>query len=258
SLEALSDDRSKALLLAQIGALREERLDDAAGAANDYARALRLLPELSPAHAALVQMYELEGEHAKLADLYARGLEQAQSADERAAVSERLGELWDRHLAGPRKAATYYETALEQGGENVGMLHALAAVYRRLGMARELERTYERTAKAVGDPGAAAAYQLRAAELREEHQPALGDPVQVSARALELSPDNAGVQRALERTLRDGARPRELARILSVRLAAARDTAERAAMLVEIGESHEAAGDLAAAEKAFSDARVAD
>jgi tetratricopeptide (TPR) repeat protein len=258
SLEALSDDRSKALLLAQIGALREERLDDAAGAANDYARALRLLPELSPAHASLVQMYELEGEHAKLADLYARGLEHAQSPHERAALGERLGELWDRHLAGPRKAATYFETALEQGGENVGMLHALAAVYRRLGMARELERTYERTAKAVGDPAAAAAYQLRAAELREEHQPALGDPVQVYARALELSPDNAGVQRALERTLRDGARPRELARILSVRLAAARDTAERAAMLVEMGESHEAAGDLAAAEKAFSDARVAD
>ena len=258
SLEALTDDRSKALLLAQIGALREERLDDPSGAANDYARALRLLPELSPAHAALVQIYELEGEHAKLADLYARGLELAQTPHERAALGERLGELWDRHLAGPRKAATYYETALEQGGENVGMLHALAAVYRRLGMARELERTYDRTAKLVGDPAAAAAYQMRSAELREEHQPALGDPAQVYARALEMVPNHAGVQRALERTLRDSNKPRELARILSLRLAAARDATERAAILVEIAENHEAAGDLGAAEKAFGEARVAD
>ncbi|HJZ85847.1 MAG TPA: hypothetical protein VKN99_11785 [Polyangia bacterium] len=270
SLEALGDDRSKALVLAQMGSLREERLDDPDGAAQDYARALRLLPEHPSAHAALVQIYELSGDHAKLADLCARALEHAPGAREHAVIGERLGELWDRHLAGPRKAATYYEAALEAAAGStsapsvppplspVGVLQALAGIYRRLGMARELVRTSERLTDLIQDDAVAAGYRIRAAQLREEHQPALGEVAPDLRRALELSPGHPGAERALERVLRESGQSSELADVLAARLPRAVDPLERAALLIEIAEARESSGDMADAERSFRDALAVD
>jgi tetratricopeptide (TPR) repeat protein len=260
-LEATGDDRSKALLLAQTGSLREERLDQPEVAAQDLARALRLLPDLQPAQAQLAHIYEVEGEHAKLADLYARILEQAPPGRERALVGERLGELWDRHLGGPRKAATYYEAALESEPTThaTTSLHALGGIYRRLGLLRELALTYERQAERLSDPAVAAGYHFRAGQIREDHQSALGEPAPAYRRALELAPSHAGARRALERVLRDQqGPPRELANLLGDRLSGCRDASERAALRVEIAEVLEANGEREAAEATLRQALADD
>ncbi|MCA9669351.1 MAG: tetratricopeptide repeat protein, partial [Myxococcales bacterium] len=264
SLDVVSTSTGKAVRLLWIGQLREERLDDRHGALREYQRALRLDPDLAPAQAALASLLERTGDHQQLAELLAEQLERATSPRQGAAIASRLADLLDRQGA-PRKAAALYERA-QSLEPSVFTLWALAELYERLGLMRELEATLERLVVSIDDPRASAELSLRIGRLREQYN--LGDPIEALARARTLPSGSLYAKRTTERFLRQrlaygddplddsGGAPivEQLPDLLLARIDSTRDAMELACLWTEVGDLAEQRGDSASAEQAYREA----
>lgn len=252
NLDRLSDSRDKALLLWSMGALRESQLADTAGAIKDYARALRLAPDLAPARAALEQILEESGDLHQLADLHGAALEQAALPSERAAIGYKLADLWEHDLANPRKAALLYERAVEHQ-PSAWCLRALSQIYERLNMTRELCSVLEQLAALLDDDAEAARIHLRIGHLK--HSSGLGDPLPSLALARSASgPGRRYAQRTAEAVLRESGRQADLTPHLVERIELVNDPVELACLWTELAHVHLRRDDPGAAERAFREA----
>ena len=251
TLDALEDNRSKALRLWRMGVLKEELLCDAGGAIADYNRALRLAPDLAPAQAALEQILEEIGDHQQLAELFASALEQTGDPTVRAAIGHRLGDLWEHALANPRKAVLFYEKAAE-AQPSTWYLYSLVQAYERLGMPRELASAIERLAGTVTDDRTGAELELKIGRIKQ--RASLDDPVPHFNRATALGSGRTFALRAIERTVRAMRRHDQLGDLLVGRIEAAGDPVELACLWTELAEHRLRAGDNAAAEHSYRQA----
>jgi tetratricopeptide (TPR) repeat protein len=252
NLDGLTDSRSKAVQLWSAGLLREERLADPAGAIKNYTRALRLAPDLAPAQGALAHLLETKGEAQQLAELWGTALDQARQPNDRAALSTRLGDLYDRMIGDPRKAAHHYERAAEEK-PSVWILWSLCQIYEAEGMHRELVGALERLAALSSDERERAEIQLRIGRIL--HRTGIRDPRPHLTQALSLGSGRIHALRALEQTLRSSAAQSEaLADLVVARIERTKDPLELACLWTELAESHLARGDTTGAEAAFREA----
>jgi len=250
TIDALQDNRSKALRLWRMGVTKEEQLCDAGGAIGDYTRALRLAPDLAPSQTALEQILEEIGDHQQLAELFASALEQSSEPGVRAAVAHRLGDLWEHALENPRKAALLYEKAAQES-PSTWYLYSMVQAYERLGMPRELVRALEQLARHVTDEHARAEIMLKVGRTRM--QAGLDDPLPGLTAALPALTSGRGYAlRAMEQVARrTPGQTEDLADLLTGRIQGANDPLELCCLWSELGELHQQAGDSSAAEQAY-------
>jgi cellulose synthase operon protein C len=250
SLDTMTDNRSKALVLWSVGVLREEYLGDIPGAIKTYNRALRLAPTLAPATAALDRLLGDSDTH-QLAELYTAALEQAELPSERAAIAQRLADLHERVLGNGRKAAQLLERAVEVN-PTAWDLNQLVEIYARLGLPRELCAALEAFSGALHDDRAAAEVQLRIARVVQESK--IRDPLPYLGRALGLSSGRVFAQRATEQVLRQSGRRAELVDLLVERIGRTKDPLELSCLWTDLAEVHVGRGDMTGAETAFREA----
>ncbi len=116
-VEGIGPAREVAALEYRLGALKEVRLSDPAGAREHYRKAIQVWPAEFPARRALAAMYQREEDWAGLADLLRVEMETHQDARLRAAAALRLADLTEHLLGDEDEAVALYEVArsLEQG-----------------------------------------------------------------------------------------------------------------------------------------------
>jgi tetratricopeptide (TPR) repeat protein len=252
SAEAAADPTTRALHLMRAAAEREEKLEDFGRAAALRARALSLDPCLDD----LDESDGLSDPPRLLERCRAALLGEAEGPRQRL-LAEKIGRLCERTQANPREAVTCFELATTGRDPSPHQLRALARLYRELGRATDLARTYARLASATADAAEAASYSLRAAEVLEAH----GDASEAAAACAaarsfaRLRPYGLLVE---ERVARRSTDPRLLAQALLARAQGAGPAEhERSCLLAEAAEAWERAGDPAQAESAYRGALAA-
>lgn len=253
SIDAVSDERGKALQLWKIALLQEERLGDREAALRDHARALRLAPDLAPAQAALARIYEETGQFQQLFDLHAARHERSEEgSNERALLAGNLADLLERHGATGadhrRQAALMYERSTQVDAPPRWSLWSLQRLYGRLGLPAEQARALERLAAATTDPRFAAELHLRIA--RVKRRAGLGDPLPHLQRAREHGVARAFTARATEEQLRRKGDD-DLEALLLARIEGTRDPLEQACLWAELADEQLRRGESAAAERGY-------
>jgi tetratricopeptide (TPR) repeat protein len=253
TLDAVDDNRGKALRLWRMGVIKEEQLCDAGAAINDYTRALRLAPDLAPARAALEQILEEIGDHQQLAEIFTTALEQTEQPTVRAAIAHRLGTIWEHSLKNVRRAALFYEKAA-LASDATWYQYSVVQAYEAQGTPRELCAALARLAARVSDERVRAEIQLRIGRITR--LAALADPVPFFSAAATLPSGRSSALRAMENVLRSTHRLTAVADLLPGRIENANDPIELACLWTELAELHLRLDDRAAAEHAFGQALI--
>lgn len=251
TLDAISDDRGKALRLWAMGLIRQHRLDDAEGAVKDYSRALRLGADLAPIQATLEQLLDIQGDHDRLADLYSDRLEHTESPEQRTVLAHKLATLLDHTMNAPRQAAQRYEL-LAQLKPTTWDLWSLVQIYQKLGLPRELCSVLEQLAETLSDEQTGAEIHLKIGQGKLEA--GIGDPIAHFKRTLELPSGHQYTLRTMERIHRNAGRHEELSDLINLRLQEESDPTELACLWTELAEIHLRRSDVQAAEHAYRQA----
>ncbi len=240
-LAEASTDAAKARLAYRVGELREERLDDAKGAAKAYEAAAEADPGYRPALGALTRIRASAGEWGSLAQEIHKELATLEDRHLVLDAMMREGEVWAHDLSEPRKAIGRYEAVLERAPTNLGALLALEELYRRVGSWDALARVHAAQAKVFVDPKArSAALEAQARVMEAQGVGTPTDRMAVYDQLLEIEPAHPVALRALEQlALATGDRQR-LAKVDERMAAISEDRALRAAHLTRLGETLEA------------------
>ncbi|MEN9580951.1 MAG: hypothetical protein RJA70_3960, partial [Pseudomonadota bacterium] len=112
SLSQTLDGPATRSLLARRGQMREERLNDRAGAAED----LRRLHELSPSDEGvsdrLGRLYELLGDYSGMVHLYEDQILRGRDQNKRGELARKVARLWQDRLRDPRESAAAWRRVL--------------------------------------------------------------------------------------------------------------------------------------------------
>lgn len=104
--------QARAAILFRIGELRENRLEDVAGAEDAYRQALELDPELWPALRAIERLLSRRRRWVELAEVLEGQAAQLEAPNRRAVAFYRVAELWEDRLGKTENAWDAYNQAL--------------------------------------------------------------------------------------------------------------------------------------------------
>jgi tetratricopeptide (TPR) repeat protein len=237
-LEIEAKGPGRAALLHKMGVLCEERLGDEVKALELFRRAVAEHRTHRASLTALARRLAAKKDFAGLAQVLEIELEGLTDRSAKARAAYRLGEVYERDLAQPDRAATAYELALATSPGYAPALDALARLRASQGAWRKLADQLEHEA-ADADAVRAADRIARAGELWER---ALGDPrraVGCYERVLELAPEHLGALLALERLYRKLSRMDALARVYGALSRVLVDPGARVAVLRELARIEE-------------------
>ncbi|MBX3251378.1 MAG: hypothetical protein KF901_29645 [Myxococcales bacterium] len=234
-------DEARVGLTARLAAVREEHLDDGRGALAAWEQVLELRPGDPTAIDAVARLRVRDkawGAH--VADLAA---ESVAREDAYASIDASLREamVLASEVDDPKRAALKLESVLARDPTNVAALHALEAIYRRLGQWDALARVLAAQSRTSVDPAARVAALQRQAAIAASR--GLGSPEDLAAihdEVLRIDPLQWASLEALEAlALAMGDRAR-LAMVDERLAALADDPSARAFHLTRRGESLEA------------------
>jgi tetratricopeptide (TPR) repeat protein len=230
------DSAEQLTLLVRIGQLREERLDDPAGALRAYEAALDVSPTHVPALRALERLYKRSGDWERLVHMYLREAEHAADPQRRAVTHARIAEIFERELGQPDRAIEHHARALTLAPGYPPSFKALARLYAEAGRFRELVDLHARAVDETTDPERAIAHLFRIGAIYED---ALLEPAQAAhayRRILQLSPKHLGAMHALQRATERAQRWDELVEALELEAEQTRDPQQIVAILHRAGD----------------------
>jgi tetratricopeptide (TPR) repeat protein len=251
--EVQSVPEQKAMSLYSIGDLYETHLGQAGVAIQYYRQALEVVPGHEISLSALLRNLVADNRWREVTDLYARALSAAVDDRSRVFILKRLGEIWNQRLLNSSKAVECYEEALALSGEDLETLDALSRLYLRIGAYPRLAAIYERLAFRAKDAAEATSFLHEAAWVLEVHLPEQ-DTARVYEEILRRHPEDILALEALERIHHASTDPKTRVRISDAHAALEDDPASRSALLFELAEARQAAGDLLGAVSALAQA----
>lgn len=191
--EATEDQREVVAILHRAGTLREQSVQDAEGALEDYEKALTLNPSYLPALRSLGRLYGKLGRHDDLLAMYRRELDVARSSEQKVQLLFRSADVQAEQLGDLEGAAESLEQIIELDPENLPALRALAGLRARSGAHDALVEALEREAKGVAHPKEQADLLMQAAEILEEKLGRGDQAAEIYQRVIRLghSVDNA-------------------------------------------------------------------
>ena len=246
----------------RMGRVRQQRLGDAAGALAAYRMVLARVPRHPATLAALEELargsgapaaeaarilepiYEHEGEHHRLVEALEARLPGLPDPAARAGLLRRVAGVY----AGPlRSAEMAFLTAGRALREDPGSLETMdlaTRLAREAGVEEELAALFLENAERALDPKARLEYHRRLARLSAAEPARAAESWQ---KVLEIAPDDAEALEGLTAVQRNDGDPGALVRVLRKRLAIEEDDSRRMALLSELAEAQERAGDASGA-----------
>ena len=238
------------------GSLYEDVLEQAEQAVGVYQKALEAEPDDREALDKLIGLYLKLQRWEQLLEVYTRKADIVDDPDEKKALLAEVGAVYERELQQTEKAIDVYQRILEIDPDDFTAIGRLDVLYQQAENWEELMSILEREADLAPDPTEAISYRYRIGELFEQH---LGDAyraVEVYRDILDLMPDHAQSQTALERMItgdkeavqaaevlepiyRASAESARLVRVLEVLVSNEEDPIRQVELLHQIAELHE-------------------
>ena len=219
---------------------------------------------------ALERLYLGKGRFEDLLKVYEKKLDLSSDGDERIAIQEKIGQLYEDEVKDDKKAVTAYSAILDAAGDQPGALRSLDRIYLRNAMWKELADVLGRQITIVGpdeDKAGHAELKYRLGQLKEQHLNDAVGAIDAYRDILDIDVGHPKAREALEIHLRgDDKQQLVVAGILEpvyeqlqewaplvgiheIQLAAEQDSLRRTSLLLRIGELQRAK--LVDAEKAF-------
>lgn len=198
----LASDTKQIVSLAHRSAeIIEDQLKDRAGAIQAWERVLQLSPTYLPALRALGRLYGQDGRWDALIRMYRSEAEIAASTDQAAALTQKVGELYEQRLKDTDAAISAYREVLTLAPNYFPALRALARMYRAQGDWESLIEILRAEAANRSDPTERANAMFQAAALWEDQLKKPQNAIEGYQEVLRLAPNHTTALQQLERLL---------------------------------------------------------
>jgi tetratricopeptide (TPR) repeat protein len=244
-----TDVKQQVLLLERVGSIFAERLGGTDQAIAAYQEIVRKLPTHQKAVRTLRELFAQGGRFDELEKLYAEGgqweelcevlsavAERLNDANERVRLYMRVAELAQTRLHAPDRAAKAYERILAVDGQNRAAAEALVPIYRATEKWARLLSTYEILLGHARDDDERLGLHREIRTLCEEKLGSKGLAFTWCARAYEIRPTDAALEKELERLAQDAEAWEELVDIYAREVEHEKDDARRAERHRRLGQ----------------------
>ncbi|MFN0062609.1 MAG: gliding motility protein [Myxococcaceae bacterium] len=222
-------------ILREMARVYEQRLENLDEAAAALLRALDLEPDLESVDQ-LAALYRRQQAFEKAALTLARGRDLAPSLEEQARRQVEIAQVYERDLLRDESAAEAYRQALEIDPAQADALQALERLYTKLDRPAELLAVYERELELTQDYRERVKLLFKSATIWETQFQNLANADACVAAVLPVDPQNLAAIKTLERLRRADQRWADLIAALEMHTALCESPAERAEVLVEMGD----------------------
>ena len=236
-VESVESDAEFVAIHLMMAALWEGRMEKPLRACQALEKILTVDPAHARVHRELERLYRQEQQWHELAHLYELQIASATAVDERAELTFRMGEIWDR-LGDIDKAVGGYRNVVAIVPDHADALSALARLSELVG---DIDEAFEATQKrllTLTDDKEKAALNHRMGVMALEH---LKDPAEAEGRwraALELEPKRVETLRALLQLYRSREQWKSAADILARAVEVSADGSEKVGLLIEAAALH--------------------
>jgi tetratricopeptide (TPR) repeat protein len=236
-VESVESDAEFVAIHHMMAALWEGRMEKPLRACQALEKILAVHPTDAHVHRELERLYRQEQQWHELAHLYERQSASATAADERAELTFRMAEIWDR-LGDVEKAVHSYRNVVAIVPDHADALSALARLSELVG---DIDEAFEATQKrllTLTDDKEKAALNHRMGVMALEH---LKDPAEAEGRwraALELEPKRVETLRALLQLYRSREQWKSVADVLARAIEVSADGTEKVGLLIEAAALH--------------------
>jgi len=283
ALPKFGDKRDALRMMGVMASIIESEQGDVDRALETNRQILELDERNEQALDALERLYLGRGRFEDLLKVYEKKLDLSSDGDERIAIQEKIGQLYEDEVKDDKKAVSAYSAILDAAGDQPGALRSLDRIYVRNAMWKELADVLGRQITIVGpdeDKPGHVELKYRLGQLKEQHLNDAVGAIDAYRDILDIDVGHPEAREALEIHLRpitegagpvpapgkDGTQKLVVAGILEpvyeqlqewaplvgiheIQLAAAQDSLLRTSLLLRIGELQRAK--LMDAEKAF-------
>ena len=234
------DPKTQVVLLEKVGTLFAEKLANPAKAVEAYQEIVRLMPSHQKAMRTLRELFAAAGRYRELEELYREQGQYEELCEILTSVAERVpapdesgekirlylrvAEIAQHELKSPERAAKAYERILATDPENEQAAHALVPIYRAGEKWARLLATFEiilqaHSRQGKGDGEETMALHREIVQLCEEKLGSKSLAFAWAAKAYQLRPTDAGLQKNLERLAAEAEAWEELAEIYQAEIA---------------------------------------
>ena len=270
ALPKFSDKRDALRMMGVMASVIETEQGDVDRALEMNRQILELDERNEQALDALERLYLGKGRFEDLLEVYEKKLDLSSDGDERIAIQEKIGQLYEDEVKDDKKAVVAYSAILDAAGDQPGALRSLDRIYVRNAMWKELADILGRQITIVGpedDKAGNAELKYRLGQLKEQHLNDGVGAIDAYRDILDIDVGHPKAREALEIHLRGEDKHKlvvagilepvyeqlqewsPLVGIHEIQLADEKDSLRRTSLLLRIGELQRAK--LMDAEKAF-------
>lgn len=239
AIDQAKHDEEAIVWLFRLGAIREDRLDDAAGALATYERILKRDPEHLGALGAVVRAAGRAGEHARVVEALRKEASLTKDPERRAALLHRAAVVVARDVGDAAGAVRALEDILKAKRDHRPSLESLAELLSDAGRWQEVVDAYRRLLPLTSTAHDKVRMHYRMGEIFESQ---IGDEDQAIGayrEAITLDRDFEPAREALVDALERNERWPDLAKALEERVDRLPTRLERARACTELGALHE-------------------
>ncbi len=233
--DATEDLEQKAMLLAEMGMVLEDRAGDTEGAIRAFRRALEHWSAEPLAISALERLHLFQHQYEELLRLYERALETEESPGRRLPILVSAAQLAEDRLDAPERAIKHYRDVLELDPSNGLALSALRRLTHRAGRWNEFVDALTRSHEHTQDPETASQFLVSAARTQDERLRQPDRALQSLLSALELTPNDLGVLQEIETLYERNRRYEDVAKVLRRQLNVSSEPRQRVPILYKLG-----------------------
>jgi tetratricopeptide (TPR) repeat protein len=253
---ALAEDQRQVVsLLHRNGEILEEHLEDKDGAVEVYQKMLALSPTYLPGLKALGKLYSQKGRWQELVAMYRQQAEVASNPEDAAALTLKIGALYEDKLFREDAAIKAYEQALTMVPNCLPALAALQRIHRNRGDWPGLIAALRAEADARTDLLERASVVFQIGQIAEQGLKRPDLAIDAHQEVLRMAPDHGLALRELDRLYRAGGCWQELAAVYERQLSVAPVGPSRAVPCLKLARLYaERLGDPARAAQCFESA----
>ena len=270
ALPKFGDKRDALRLMSVMASVIESEQGDVDRALDMNRQILSLDERNEQALDALERLYLGKGRFEDLLKVYEKKLELSSDGDERIAIQEKIGQLYEDEVKDDKKAVAAYSAILDAAGDQPGALRSLDRIYLRNGMWKELADVLGRQITIIGpedDKPGHVELKYRLGQLKEQHLSDVPGAIDAYRDILDIDVGHPKAREALEIHLRGDDKQKlvvagilepvyeqlqewvPLVGIHEIQLASEKDGLRRTSLLLRIGELQRTK--ILDAEKAF-------
>ncbi len=238
-LELTDDQDQRVFLLARIGHIAEEKVDNTEQALRAYERILEIKPEHLEAIRQLARLSERLGKWQDVLRAYDREVIATTDQNEVVAILHRMGLVQEEHLHDVAAAIASYEKVLTLSPSYLPALRSLGTLYHRESRWEDLKSMYEAELEVVKSAEHKVSLLFRIAKLHVEKLADDEGAVRVYEEILQRSPDSLPALKALGQVYVRRGEHEKLAQVLERESEWSKLPQEKAKALMAVAEIYE-------------------